>query len=162
MNKEKKKLWSKQYREKNKERERLYRKAYNLKNRERKRLYYQQNKEKQRDQQKQRYLIKQEDRVAKSILWAKNNVARVNAKNALRRSYKKQRTPKWLTEEHKKQILNFFIVARKLSVSNKIPLEVDHIIPLKGEIVSGLHVPWNLQILSKSKNCSKNNKLIMD
>lgn len=70
---------------------------------------------------------------------------------ALRYSRKRQRTPKWLTKEDLFKIKQFYL---------KRPqgYEVDHIIPLCGDNVSGLHVLNNLQYLKAQENREKNNK----
>lgn len=90
--------------------------------------------------------------------WTRNNAGSVNANTKHYKLRKKQRCPKWLTDEQREQIKEFYIIAKELRWLSDEPLEVDHIVPLNGRDVSGLHVPWNLQILTKSENARKRNK----
>jgi hypothetical protein len=90
--------------------------------------------------------------------WQITNTEKVNAYFAKRRAKKLQATPNWLTAEHHLQIEGFYLLAKEMERQLGQKYEVDHIVPLKGKTVSGLHVPWNLQILTKTENCSKNNR----
>ena len=48
--------------------------------------------------------------------------------------------------------------AQRLTKVTGEQYDVDHIIPLKGAAVCGLHVPWNLQVLKHADNMRKSNK----
>ena len=91
--------------------------------------------------------------------WLKNNLAKNAASAMLYHTSKKNRTPPWLTEEHLKQIEEFYVLSAKLTKETGVRYSVDHIMPLQGETSSGLHVPWNLQVITMSENSSKGNKL---
>ena len=92
--------------------------------------------------------------------WQKGNPDKKNANNAKRRTAKMSRTPNWLNESHLQQIQMFYSSASKLTKELGIKMTVDHIIPLQGKIVSGLHVPWNLQVITESENSSKGNRIV--
>jgi len=95
-----------------------------------------------------------------SLRWSRQNPDKANAIKAKRRAAKILRTPPWLTREHFKAIRAFYTQAQILSNATGRLHHVDHIIPLQGELVSGLHVPWNLQVLTAPANLSKSNKLM--
>jgi len=89
--------------------------------------------------------------------YIERNRGAINAYVAARRVDKLQRTPAWLTEFDHLKIKCIYSVAAMLTRHNEEPWHVDHIIPLKGKVVSGLHVPSNLQILRGEDNMSKLN-----
>jgi len=66
--------------------------------------------------------------------------------------------PNWLTAEQRKEIREIYLHAADCRAVTGEEYHVDHIIPLKGETVCGLHVPWNLQVIPASVNTSKSNK----
>jgi hypothetical protein len=90
-----------------------------------------------------------------------NNKFMYIAAAAKRRGVKMKATPKWLSKAHLVVIRNIYKRAKELEqLSYNKKFHVDHIIPLQGENASGLHVPWNLQILTREENISKSNKII--
>ena len=80
-------------------------------------------------------------------------------KDVAYRYRKNKAQPKWLSEEHKQQIREIYRRCKQISEETGVPHHVDHIIPIKGKNVSGLHVPQNLQIVTASYNMSKKNKV---
>lgn len=73
---------------------------------------------------------------------------------AARRAAKIQATPPWV---NLKEIAAFFAEARRLTIGTGIPHEVDHIEPLRAKNRCGLHVPWNLQVITRADNRRKHN-----
>ena len=75
------------------------------------------------------------------------HIARVMA----RRAHRGKATPKWLTNDQQQQMMEMY--------ANRLEgFHIDHIIPLKGKDVCGLHVPWNLQYLPATENLRKGNR----
>lgn len=72
---------------------------------------------------------------------------------------KRKCMPKWLTKEQKYQIYEWYKDAAEHQWLSEDILCVDHVVPLHGKEVCGLHVPWNLQILTRSQNSKKGNKI---
>lgn len=85
---------------------------------------------------------------------------RANA--ALRRASKRNATPKWLTQDQINEMKLIYKKAKLMSEETGEPYHVDHIHPLAGKNFCGLHVPWNLCVISGTDNLSKGNRLPPD
>lgn len=89
--------------------------------------------------------------------WRQENKSTVASLRAKRRASELVRTPKWTNLEKIKayyDVCSFFN-----EVNGHTKYHVDHIIPLQGKLVSGLHVENNLQVVSAKENLSKGNRI---
>lgn len=88
--------------------------------------------------------------------WKIANPAKVAANVRARQARKLNATPAWANLD---AIAAIYQLARDVTELTGVEHEVDHIIPLKGRNVCGLHVENNLQVLPKAANRKKGNRL---
>jgi len=92
--------------------------------------------------------------------WKANNPLQVLADNKVRRRKHRNATPPWLSRKQKSEIRQLYQIAMTMTQTTGEQYVVDHIVPLQGETVCGLHVPWNLRVITQEENLKKSNKLL--
>ena len=91
----------------------------------------------------------------RSVDRASANKMRCARKRAVTRA-----TPPWLDDWDRDYIVLVYDLARQITKQTGIKHHVDHVIPLRGKNVCGLHADWNLQILPATENAKKGNKCL--
>lgn len=85
----------------------------------------------------------------------KANKERYVAARARRRAAQESATPTWLTAIDKAMIQEMYDISEARYIQTGIKHHVDHIVPINGKGVAGMHVPWNLQVITAQENLSK-------
>jgi hypothetical protein len=158
--------YAREYRKRNKERLSIEAKQRYQNNREayleNKKRYYEENKTEIRAKQNKYRKENLEMLSEINRQWRKNNPEKAKL-NYVRCRYRRYRAiPSWLSDEQQQQINNIYKECKEITMQTGVQHHVDHIIPIHGKTVSGLHVPENLQILTASENCSKKNSFVAD
>lgn len=101
-----------------------------------------------------------EEKRAYRNAWKQANTDQVLADNKVRRRKHRQATPPWITKKQKSEIRQLYQIAITMSKTTGEQYVVDHIIPLRSDYVCGLHVPWNLRVITQEENLKKSNKVL--
>jgi len=91
-----------------------------------------------------------------ALKWQRNHPERATARSNRRRASKIQRIPLWANLV---KIQAFYDEAKRITKETGIAYHVDHVLPLRGSKVSGLHVENNLQVIPAVSNLRKSNKV---
>lgn len=138
--------------------ERMQKAARKFRESDKCKTYRKQNKEKIVSQVKEWHAANQDRRRQLDKNYHERNkgnpeyLAKRKLHEANRRAAKLNATPIWLSKEQKRQIRDIYMNCPEGH-------HVDHIIPLQGKDVCGLHVPWNLQYLEANLNRAKGNRI---
>ena len=92
--------------------------------------------------------------------WKENNKTQVRADTKARRRKHREATPPWLTRKQKSEIRQLYQIAITMTQTTGEQYVVDHIVPLRSDVICGLHVPWNLRVITQEENLKKSNKLL--
>ena len=106
------------------------------------------------------YAANTERAKVRSAAYQKANLAKYAQANAKRKAKKLHATPVWLTVDDFWVMEEAYKLARLRSIMTGVKWHVDHILPLQGKTVSGLHVPWNLQVIPERDNRRKSNRVL--
>lgn len=91
--------------------------------------------------------------------WRKKNPLKAKERDVKNNNRKTKAMPLWITEEQILEINMIYLLAKSKTLAENIEYNVDHTIPLKGKTVCGLHVPWNLRVVTAKENKIKSNKI---
>ena len=92
--------------------------------------------------------------------WKERNTVWTRADTKTRRRKHREATPPWLTRKQKSEIRQLYQIAITMTQTTGEQYVVDHIVPLRSHEVCGLHVPWNLRVITQEENLKKSNKLV--
>lgn len=95
---------------------------------------------------------------ARKADYSKRRRSVINEAVARRKSAKLRRTPQWVGSEERWLIREAYELALLRTKMLGFPWHVDHVIPLQGKHVSGLHVPTNLCVIPAVVNLRKGNR----
>jgi hypothetical protein len=119
---------------------------------------YQNNKEVRKQQALKYYYADHEKAKKNQLIRQKSRLSQIAAYEANRRAKKLQRTPIWVDSEEMWLIKEVYRLAEDKTKLHGFTWHVDHIIPMNGKNVSGLHTIANLQVICGIDNISKNNR----
>ena len=91
--------------------------------------------------------------------WGKDNPVKILAHTRRQQTKRLMRCPKWLTSDEHWIIEQAYELAALRTKMFGFSWHVDHILPLQGKTVSGLHVPTNLQVIPAVDNVRKGNRV---